>query len=179
MIGELGFAAFQFQGAGGFVQRRVIELVEGAADGFVGFFIRHAVVDDVDHAANGAAAVQQGGGAAQDLDPLGLRGFDAVGMVGADVGHIVVADAVFHDAHARPAQAADDWLADAGTEGLVVDARLLAQRGADGRRHLLAQFGILQYRHRAGQAADGAFQRLAFHGDFLQLLNFFSRGGWC
>ena len=55
---------------------------------------RDAAVDHIDHAADRRRSIEQGGRAAQHLDPVGGQRVDRDGMVDRGVGHIEAADAV-------------------------------------------------------------------------------------
>ena len=95
--------------------------------GFSGSVSRHAVVDRVDDAADGLAAVAQGRRAAHDLDALRRQRIDRHAVIGPDIGDIEAADAVFENAHAVGVEAADDGPAGAGREAGAGDARFVRQ----------------------------------------------------
>jgi hypothetical protein len=63
-----------------------------------------AVVNHVDHAADGGAAIEQRGGAAQNLDALDEQRLDTDVVIGADIGGIERADAVVEHPHAVAAE---------------------------------------------------------------------------
>ena len=120
---------------------------------------RHAAVHHVHRAADGAAAVEQGGGALQDLDLLGEERFDAHCVVHAHRRHVATAEAVAEDLHPGTVHAADDRSADARAE----------------RRRLHAGQAIDGFAEAAG---PGVVQRLA--GQHLDRLRqvFRGRGQW-
>ena len=93
--------------------------------------------DHVDDAADGVAAVEERGGAADDLDAFDEKRFDAHGVIGAGDGGVEGADAVFEEADAVTAETPNDRAAGAGTEGGGVNAGLGGERFAE--RGLLFQ----------------------------------------
>ena len=101
---------------------------------------RHAVVDHVDHAADGTAAVEQRGRPAQHLDAIGQHGLGGIGVIGAGIGGIAHGHAVLQHQHARCALAADHGLPHPRTEGGERHTGLLLQRLAEGGRDAPAQF---------------------------------------
>ncbi|KAG1384987.1 hypothetical protein G6F59_017679 [Rhizopus arrhizus] len=70
MDGEGAVAAFPLDGAGAGIVCAAVAAADVAMDAIDGFG-GNAVVQRVDDAADGVAAIQQGGGPAQDLDAVG------------------------------------------------------------------------------------------------------------
>ena len=101
---------------------------------------RDAFVDDVDEAADGAGAVQQGGGAAQDLDLARHGAFRGDGVVVRQAGHVRRRHAVFQHLDARAFHAADDGARRAGAERGRRHAQFVLQRLAERAADLVAQF---------------------------------------
>src|SRR5690606_39824429 len=95
----------------------VVAGVERAGDGGGGHLGLDTVVDDVDHSANGGAAVEEGGGTADDFHAFDEQGVEADGVVGAGIGGVDGVCAVLENAHAVGAEAADDGAAGGGAEG--------------------------------------------------------------
>ena len=140
----------------------------------VGNAFRNAAVDHVDRAADGAAAVEQGGRALQYLDLFGQERLDADCVVDADRRHVAGAQSVAEHLHARTVEAAHDRPADAGAEirrlhaGQLVDG--LAQRvGLDLVQLLTGQYldGTDQVLGRAGQGRGVDFDRVQILGVVL------------
>jgi len=126
VAGEGGEHAGALAG-GGFVAE-----LGAAGEGGSGCGGGDAVVDDVDHTADGGAAVEERGGAAEDLDAVDKKRLDADAVVGADVGGIEGADAVVEHADAFAAEAADERTIRAGTEEGAAHAGGVGERGAEG-----------------------------------------------
>jgi hypothetical protein len=101
---------------------------------------RDALVDDVDQAADRAGAVEQGGGAAQDLDLARDRAFGGHRVVVRQAGHVRGRHAVFQHLDARAFHAADDGARGAGAEGRGGYAQLVLQGLAERAADLVAQF---------------------------------------
>jgi hypothetical protein len=99
-----------------------------------------AVVDDVDHAADGGAAVEQRRRTAQYLDALDQEGFDTDAVIGADAGGVKRAYAVVEHANAFAAEAADDRATGAGAEVSAADAGGIGESGAKGGRGAATEF---------------------------------------
>ena len=149
--GPIAAAAVEVNGAHALVGHGSAPKVYRAfecADGPLG---RNPSVDHVDRAADGLRTEAERGGAAENLDLLGVRRLERHGVVGADNGGVAGVEAVLHDAHPAAGQAANDRPAGAGDERRRVHAGFalqgLAQRGAQ------AQLEV-----RAGQHGDGIRQ---------------------
>src|SRR5690606_31363324 len=78
----------------------VVAGVERAGDGGGGHLGLDTVVDDVDHSANGGAAVEEGGVTADDCHAFDEQGVEADGVVGAGIGGVDGVCAVLENAHA-------------------------------------------------------------------------------
>ena len=87
-----------------------------ATFGVKGAFARNAVVDHVHHTANGAAAVQQSGWAAQHFNALGGEGVNRHSMVVAEARHVHVRATVLQNANAVAFHATNDGAAHVRTE---------------------------------------------------------------
>jgi hypothetical protein len=94
--------------------------------------LRDPVVDQVDRAARGARAVEQGRRAAEDLDPVDQQRLVGDGVVVAGCRGIADRQAVFQDADPRTGQAPDDRPRRPRTVVAGVHARLVGQGLADG-----------------------------------------------
>ena len=77
----------------------------------------HTVVDDVDHSADGIAAVEQRRRSAYHLDAIGDERIDRHRVIERQRRSIEHADAVLQDAHAVAIEAADNRPAGAGAKG--------------------------------------------------------------
>jgi hypothetical protein len=86
------------------------------AEGLVGQPIRHAIVDGVDHPADGLAAIPQRGGSSDHLDPLRRQGIDGHSVIRPDLGHIEAADTVFQRTHPVGVETTNHRPARAGRE---------------------------------------------------------------
>ena len=107
------------------------------------------VVEDVDHAAHRAAAVDQRRRTAQHFDLRGQHGLHGDRMVGADGRGIVQFGAVAEDLDARSVHAADDGAARARAEMAGMDAGLGAERFAQ--RGFAAQHQFLAFKNAGGR----------------------------
>ena len=149
--GPIAAAAVEVNGAHALVGHGSAPKVYRAfecADGPLG---RNPSVDHVDRAADGLRTEAERGGAAENLDLLGVRRLEGHGVVGADDGGVAGVDSVLHDAHPAAGQAANDRPAGAGDERRRVHAGFVLQR--------LAQGGAeAQLEVRAGQHGDGIRQ---------------------
>ena len=97
---------------------------------------RDAAVDDIDRAADGRAAIEQAGGAAQHLDPVGGQRVDGDRVVGGGVGSIDRADAVGEDPHSLALEAAQHGARGAGRKTGGRHAGQVREHVADLARHL-------------------------------------------
>jgi len=70
-------------------------------------FLGDAVVDGIDYAADGAAAIEQGSRSAHDVDLFNDQRVDTDRMVETETGGIEDADTILHDAYAFAVEAAD------------------------------------------------------------------------
>ena len=86
--------------------------------------------DHVDDPADGGAAVEKGGGAAEDFDALDQEGLGSDGVVGAGTGGVECFDPGIQDTHPRAVKAADDRSARAASEAGGGDAELSVQQVA-------------------------------------------------
>ena len=146
--------------------------VEDAADP-LRHFARDTSRVDIDHAADGAGAVEQGRRTLQDLHALGDEGVDRDRVVAAADGNVERVDAVLHDAHARAAETVDDGAPRARAVGTVVDARLVAHGGADV-VHRLA-FELVGVQHVAGLREPFVRQRVCQDEDLFDGTRLFLR----
>src|SRR5690606_13031794 len=146
-----GRGAVQARHAGPFVVDAAGAQLGASLQRFVGRRLRDAAVDDVDRAADRAAAVEQGGRALEHLDLVGEEGLDGDRVVDADGGHVARAQAVAQHLHARAVEAADDRPADARPEVGRLHARQLVDGIAERVRLGLVQPRAGQYLYRADQ----------------------------
>ena len=109
----------------------------------------NAVVDDIDHAADGAAAVQQGRRAAQHLDAVHRQHLDRHRMVRAQGRSVGGGATVVEDAYPVAIEPPDDGTAGVGTKVAAADAGQAAERLAQAAGAALLQ-GL------AAHDADGA-----------------------
>lgn len=114
--GETVRAGSGGEDAGALVGGGFVAEFRDPAEGRIGRGGRNAVVDDVDDATDGGAAVEQGRRAAEDLDALDEQRLNADVVIGTDVRRVEGTDAVFQHAHAFAAETADDRPAGAGPE---------------------------------------------------------------
>ena len=135
-------------------------VVKGALTG-------NAVVRHIDHAPDGAAAIQQGGGPAQHLNPLGGEGVDRHRMVKTQARDIHVGAAVLQNQQSVPIQTTDDRPAHVGAKRTVGDARQVVQRFAQSAALSLGQSGTGELL--CGQRHAGVVEGLRGDRDFLQL----------
>ena len=147
MEGDVAGAASHFKGARLVARCRIGAHFRAAFEALG----RHArgdfLVDHIDDAADGTAAVGQRGRAAQDFNLLRQHRFGRDGMVGADGRGILHFGAIGQDLHARTIHAADDGAAGAGAEMAGGDAGLAGQGFAQGRFAGAHQFLAFQYAH--------------------------------
>ena len=123
---EVVRAAVHAHHARAFVVHRARAQFGAALQRLVGQRFRHAAIDDVDRAADRAAAVKQRRRALQHFDLVGEEGFDRHRVVGADRRDVARAQAIAQHLHARAVEAAHDRPADAGPEVGGLHARQLA-----------------------------------------------------
>ncbi len=110
--------------------------------------IRDAVVEGVDHATDGVAAVEQGGRAADDLDAVDSDRVQRHGVVIGQRRGIQRADAIAQDANAVAVQAADYRAAGARAEPGRGDTGLLVEGFTEATVLLLQQ--VVAFEHGAG-----------------------------
>ena len=160
-----GVAALQHHAAGRLAVAGGVAEVGAAAEAFERL-ARDAVVDHVDHAADGAAAVLQRRRAAQHLDAFGDQRVDRHRVVVAQRRRIGRRAAVLQDADAVAVLAADGRPARVRPEVAAADAgqavERLAQRGLGAQQQRVAGDGG----GRRDQVAGA--ERIAGDGDFAQ-----------
>ena len=147
----------------------VVAQFGAAFEGFVERALSDAAVDDIDHAADRAAAVQQGRRAFQDFDLVGEEGLDRRGVVLTDGGHVLTAQPTGQHANARAVEAADDRTTDASAEVGALHARQLAQRFAEGGGFGLIEPLARQHVHRLAEFFGGQAQRAGGHHHAIQV----------
>ncbi len=98
--GEVTDAPVQFPATGTLVRRGIVTEL-GLGVGRIRHHRRDAIGHDIDDAADGPAAVEQGGRPLQDLDLPRVQRIDPDRMVRAQVRDIHGPDPAFEDAHAR------------------------------------------------------------------------------
>ena len=146
---EVAAAGIEPQHAGVHIRGRIVTHF-GAALDTVKPLPRDPVVDNVYHPANGAGAVEHGGGAAQNLDAVRQQGFHRDCVVGADGRGIGAAGAILQHSDPRALLAADHRLAYARAEGCIGQAGNIAQGIANIRASGAAQGFTGQHGHRQG-----------------------------
>ena len=144
--------------------------LEGAAEA-LRHFLRDAFRVDIDHAADGAGAVEQRRRALQDFHALGHEWIDRHRVVAAADGNVKRVDPVLHDAHACGAQAVDDGAPRARAVGTVVYARFIAHGGPDIVHRLAFEFVGIQ--NLAGLRESFARKRVRRYDDLLDLRGLF------
>jgi hypothetical protein len=126
---------------------------------FLGGERGNAVVDGVHHAADGRAPVQEGRGAAHDLDAVDREGFDGDAVVGTRSGRIEHGGAVLEDPDPFPVEATDDGPARVGSEVAGTDSGLvregLAERRLEAEAQLRSLEDIGRTHHVEQRAAEG------------------------
>ncbi len=125
--------------------------------------VRDAVVEGVDHAADGVTAIQQGGRAADDFDAIDRHRVQGHGVVVGQRRGIQGADAVAQNADAVAVQAANDRSAGARAEPGRGDTGLLVQGFTEAAVLLLQQ--VVAFEHGAGSRQLAVAQRVG--GDDL------------
>ncbi len=126
---------------------------------------RHLVVEEVDRAADRAAAIEQGGGAAQHLDPAQQQRLGGDGVIGGDRGSVLDLAAVGQGLDARRRLTANDRTAGAAAEIVEVDAGLPRQRIAQRRLAAMHEFIVGQGDHRGRGLVRRLIQGRRRHDD--------------
>ena len=132
-----------------------------AVDGFGG----DAVVEGVDHATDGVAAVEQGGRATDDFDALNVDRIQWHGVVVGQRRSVQRAHAIAQNADPVAVQAANDRSAGARAEVRRRHTRLLVQGFTQAA--LLLQCQVITFQNGSGRSQLAAAQRVA--GDDLGL----------
>lgn len=127
--------------------------------------VRDAVVEGVDHPANGVAAVKQGGRATDDFDALDGYRVQRHGMIVGQRRGIQGTDAIAQDTNAVAIQAADHRAAGARAEPGRGDTGLLVKGFTQAAVLLLQQ--VVAFEHGAGGGQLAVTQRVG--GDDLRL----------
>ena len=166
--GQVARAAGQRDSAGLFAHCAAGAQLGAAFVALVGHGRGHLAVQHVDHAAHGAAAVDQCRRPAQHFDLCRQQRLGRHGVVRADGGGVVQFGPVREHAHARAVHAANHVAAGARAEMAAGDAGLavqgLAQRGL-----ALAHEGVaLQHRHGLCHFGHAQLQTAGGHGDLGQ-----------
>ncbi|EFF49516.1 hypothetical protein XAUC_00820 [Xanthomonas citri pv. aurantifolii str. ICPB 10535] len=154
-----------------------VEAHFGAAAEAVHRGLGDAPVDHVDHAADGAGAVQQRRWTLQHFDLVGQERLDCRGMVLADGGHVLGRQAVAQYCHARAVQAADDRPAHAGPEVGTLYAGQAGHGFAQAGTAHLVQTLAGQHFHRATQLTGRIPQRAGGDHHLVQILDMAPTGG--
>ncbi len=162
--GEGAVAGFQFAGAAaGGVGAAVAQFTStvNAFDGFGG----DAVVEGIDHAADGAAAIEQGGRATHDFDAVDVDRVQRHGVVIGQRRGIQRADSVAQEANAVTILATNDRPAGPRAEVRRRHTGLLVQGFTQAA--FLLQGQVIAFQHGGGRSEGFAAQRVA--GDDLRL----------
>ncbi|MNI54011.1 hypothetical protein D3C73_1088740 [compost metagenome] len=114
----------------------------------------HLLVHHVDHAADGAAAIQQRRRAAQHFDAFGQQRLDGHGVVGGNAGGIHHFGAIGQHFHARRGLAAYHRTAGAATKCVAVDTRQARQGLTQRAAAPFDQFVAFQHRSRQRGAVE-------------------------
>ena len=149
--------------------------IECAADA-LRHCLRYSACLDIDHAADGARAVEQGRGALQDFHALCDERVHRDRVVAAAHGNIQRVDPVLHDAHARAAQTANDRAPRAHAVGTVVDARFVAHGRSDVVQRLA--FELVGLQHVGGLRESVARERMRQDDDLLDGRRIFGGGSF-
>ena len=157
--GDGAAAAGEREQPGALAGAGFLEHFDAASVAFLRHGGGHAVVAHVDHAADDAAAVDQRGGAALDLDLARQHGLQSDGVVGAGGGGVLHLAAVREDAHARPVGAADHRPARAGAVAAVAHAGQAVQRVAQRAGAALQQGAFVQQLDRGGRFLQRNIER--------------------
>ena len=136
----------------------------------LGHRLRNRVRNDVDDAADGAGAVEQGRGTAQDLDLVRQEGLDRHRVILADRRCVAGRHVVVQHAHALSLESADHRPAHVLAKTGVGQARLAGQGLADVVREFTVEGLAAQHRGRLGQLGLAAPQRRRPDDDFLELV---------
>ena len=139
----------------------------------VGRFVRNAPGLHIDNAADGAGAVQQYARALEHFHAVGDGGINGHRVVAAGDGDVHGVDAVFHDAHARAAQAVHHRPPHRGAEGCRVDARLPGHGFADVVGEIALKLRAVENHGRLGKPSGG--KRVGDDENFFE----FGIGGFC
>ena len=166
MPSQLACAILEFEDTGLLVRRALVPGFQQPAQR-IGHRCRHTVVDDIDHAADRAVAVQQRRRATHHLNALGKRRLQTVGMVRADRRRINIADATLQDLHAIAALTANHRHADTRAKGRAVDAHQLLQGFPQCAGRLLPQGLAAEHIHRQRRFRAVALQ-CAGDNDFIE-----------
>ena len=173
MQGEGAITGFQFaraaaRGVGAAVAQFTCTV--NAVDGGSG----DAVVKGIDHAADGVAAVQQGGRATDDFDALNVDRVQRHGVIVRQRRGIQRPDAVAQDANAVAIQAANDRSAGARAEVGRRHARLFIEGFAQAA--LLLQGQVVAFQYGGGRRQLGVAQGVAGN-NLLRQVEGVGRGG--
>ena len=135
---------------GAFIGDAVGTQLQLAFIAFLRYVGRHLAVNDIDHASNGSAAIQQGRRPFQHFDSFGQQRLADHRMIRADGRGVEQLHAVAQHLHPRPIEATNDRPRDTGTETAGVHARQALQRFPQ--RRLSAHHQLLPFhdghRHR-------------------------------
>ncbi|MCY1410036.1 hypothetical protein D9M71_253990 [compost metagenome] len=176
---ELAAVGIQVQGEGTVAGLQLAGAATGGVGAAVAQFtstlnaldgrVRNAVVEGVDHAADGVTAIEQGGRAADDLDTVDADRVQRHGVVVGQRRGIQGANAIAQDANAVAIQATDYRAAGARAEPGGGDPGLLVQGFTEAAVLLLQQF--VAFEHGAGGGQLAVAQRVGgndlgfeFHG---------------
>ena len=145
----------------------------------VGRFVRDAPGLDVDDAADGAGPVQQHARPLEHFHSVGQGRLHGHRVVAADGGGVHGVDAVFHDPHARAAQAIHHRPPHGGAERCRVDARLTVHGGADVVGEVAFQLCALENHGFLGKPSGG--EGVGGDDDFFEfgIGGFYRRRGFC
>ena len=127
------------------------------------------VVDDIDDAADGAAAIKQGRGAANDFQSFCQRRADSDGMVGADARRIGNTDSILQDFHAVPGLTANNGMPHSGSERGICDADFVLERIPEAVADFFPQRLAGQYAHWHCRVRLRFLERRGYH-DFHDLI---------
>ncbi len=156
MHGDVARAAGELECAGLFARAAARAQLGAAFVAFFGHGGGDLVVEHVDHAADGASAMDQRRWAAQHLDLARQHRLGHHGVVGADGGGIVQLGTIAQHLDARAVHAADDGAARARAEVAAGDAGLAAQRLAQ--RGLAPAHQFIAFEHGGGGGHFGGAQ---------------------
>jgi hypothetical protein len=134
--------------------------------------LRNAAVDDVDHAADRARAVEQGGRALEDFDLVGEERFDRDRVVLAHTGDVLRAEAVAEHRDAWPVETADHGAADALSERGRLHARHVGDGLTDRAGARVVELGAREHADRRDDLVDVLLAGYRLHGDSRQFFRF-------